>query len=374
MRSYGRVMSSSAVLLDAGPTIEIDHPARVRRLVSEVGQRALAVTDLTALRWLTGFESSHGWAVIRDGSLWVGTAGRYGAKAAAETAGTGAELIVEQDRATLRSRMVELLGGVPVLVDSASMTHGAWSSLLDAGLDLVDTPSMVMAHRTIKDAAEIERMELAAGYADAALAEVEPMIAPGVSELDLRAELEYRMVRLGADARSYATIVSSGPVHGARPHHGASRRRLEAGDTLIIDVGGLVAGYHSDMTRSWVVGEASAEQRATYQLVVESHAAGLAMARPGESVRAVDAACRDVFAAAGRLDEFLHGTGHAVGLEVHEQPFVNQAGDGELAAGMVVTVEPGLYRGDFGGFRIEDLVLITESGHRVLTHSPKREL
>ncbi len=326
----------------------IDHAARITRVADEVGEGVIVVDDLTDLRWLTGFETSNGWAVLRSGELFIGTDGRYGDKALAETAGTGATVIVEHQSARLRSRRDELAAGA-------------------------EPNGLITRLRQVKDAAEIERIESAAGIADAALAEVEPNLA-GMSELDVRAELEYRMIRLGADDRSYPTIVASGPDHGARPHHGASRRALVEGDTVIIDVGALVDGYHSDMTRSWVIGEASPEQRETYDLVAASQQAGLDATVAGAESRAIDAACRDVFEAAGRLDEYLHGTGHGVGLDIHEPPFHNRTTDVTLTAGMVVTIEPGLYRGGFGGFRIEDLVLVTEPGHRVLTHSPKREL
>ena len=327
----------------------IDHVARIAKVAAEIGDGGLIVEDLTDLRWLTGFETSNGWAVLRSGELFVGTDGRYGDKAIAETAGTGATVVVEQQSARLRSRRDELSTGA--------------------------TPSDVVTRmRQVKDAAELERIEAAAAIADAALAEVEPLLATGVTELDIRAELEYRMIRHGADDRSYPTIVASGPDHGARPHHGASRRTIVDGDTVIIDVGGLVDGYHSDMTRSWVIGDATDQQRAMYDLVAAAQQSGLDATVAGGSSRAVDAACRDVFEAAGRLEEYLHGTGHGVGLDIHELPFHNRATDVTLEAGMVVTIEPGLYRGGFGGFRIEDLVLVTEHGHRVLTHSPKREL
>lgn len=327
----------------------IDHADRVARVVDEIGEATLLVDDLTDLRWLTGFDTSNGWAVVRGGELFVGTDGRYGDKALAETAGTGASLIVEQESGPLAQRKDALSSdGVP--------------------------SDVIRRLRRVKDVAEIERIEVAARIADAALAEVEPMLFDRPTELDVRAELEYRMVRLGADDRSYPTIVASGPEHGARPHHGASRRTIIEGDTVIIDVGALVDGYHSDMTRSWVIGDPTAEQRETYELVAAAQRAGLDAARPGASSRALDAACRDVFDAAGRLDEYLHGTGHGVGLDIHELPFHNRWSDITLEAGMVVTVEPGLYRGGFGGFRIEDLVLVDETDHRVLTHSPKREL
>ncbi len=327
----------------------IDHVARITRVVDEVGDGVLVVDDLTDLRWLTGFVTSFGWAVLRSGELFIGTDGRYGDKAIAETAGTGASLIIEQQSAGLAAQRENL-----------SVGHEA--------------SDVIVRLRQVKDDAEIERIEEAARIADAALADVEPMLHEQPTELDVRAELEYRMIRLGADDRSYPTIVASGPDHGARPHHGASRRTIVEGDTVIIDVGALVDGYHSDMTRSWVIGEASTEQRETYDLVAASQRAGLDVTVAGGSSRAVDAACRGVFEAAGRVEEYLHGTGHGVGLDIHELPFHNRATDVTLEAGMVVTIEPGLYRVGFGGFRIEDLVLVTETGHRVLTHSPKREL
>ena len=326
----------------------IDHVARISRIVDEVGDDVLVVDDLTDLRWLTGFVTSNGWAVLRGGELFIGTDGRYADKALAETAGTGASVIVEQEAGRLRDRRIALSDGA-------------------------EPNDVITRRRQVKDLAEIERIESAAGIADLALAEVEPQLE-GMTELDVRAELEYRMIRLGADDRSYPTIVASGPDHGARPHHGASRRTIAAGDTVIIDVGALVDGYHSDMTRSWVIGEADADQRETYALVAAAQRAGLDATVAGASSRTVDAACRNVFDAAGRLNEYLHGTGHGVGLDIHELPFHNRTTDVTLQAGMVVTIEPGLYRGGFGGFRIEDLVVITEVGHRVLTHSPKREL
>ena len=328
----------------------IDYTVRVAQVSQEVGSDTLLVTNLTDLRWLTGFDTSNGWAVLRGGELFVGTDGRYGDKARAETASTGATVVVEQEASRLAARRDELAG------------------------DTAPDASLIERRRRIKDDAEIERIEAAAACADAALAEVEAMLAEEPTELEVRAELEYRMVRHGADDRSYPTIVASGPDHGARPHHGAARRTIREGDTVIIDVGALVDGYHSDMTRSWVIGEATDEQHRTYRLVAASQRAGLAAVCAGAGSRSVDTACRQVFEQAGRLDEYIHGTGHGVGLDIHEQPFHNQSSDVPLEAGMVVTVEPGLYRGGFGGFRIEDLVLVTASGHRVLTHSPKREL
>lgn len=143
------------------------------------------------------------------------------------------------------------------------------------------------------------------------------------------------------------------------------------GDTVVIDVGGLVDGYHSDMTRSYVIGEPDARQRDLYELLLATQQAGLAAVRAGAAAREVDAACRQRLTDAGYGEWFVHSTGHGVGLQIHEDPFESAVSTAELRVGDVVTVEPGLYRVGFGGFRIEDLVVVTESGCRILTNSPK---
>ena len=305
--------------------------------------------------------------------LIVGTDGRYGERARAETAASGATVVAEASRVKLHERLIESLAAArSVGLDPASTTHAEWKRLAD-DLALEPVESLVKLARQVKDAAEIERMAAAADAADAALAEVEPLLFATldtpITEADIRNELEYRMRLHGADDRSYETIVASGPDHAARPHHEVGRRTIGEGDTVIIDVGALVDGYHSDMTRSYVIGEPSTHQRDIYALVEASHAAGVAALRPGISARDLDTVCRDVFEGAGHLDWYLHGTGHGVGLEIHESPFHSQASDEVIIAGNVVTVEPGLYRVGFGGFRIEDLLVVTETGSQPLTHT-----
>jgi Xaa-Pro aminopeptidase len=147
--------------------------------------------------------------------------------------------------------------------------------------------------------------------------------------------------------------------------------KIENGHTVIIDVGALVAGYHSDMTRSFVIGDMTAEQREMYDAVERAQRAGLGVVAPGAAVRDIDQACRKVLQEAGLADLFTHGTGHGVGLAIHEEPFLNGVSQAVLTVGDVVTVEPGVYRRGFGGFRIEDLLVVTETGFRQLTNSPK---
>ena len=367
---------------DTNRYMPIDHAARVavlqRRLGAGLGNGcdALLFTDLVDVRWLTGFAGSNGWAVVTADDLVLGTDGRYGERARAETASSGAAVVAETSRAKLHQRLVDTLQAArSVGLDPTSTTHAEWRRLaIDIALEPTD--SLVGQQRQVKDAAEIERMTAAAAAADAALTEVEPLLLATVdspvTEADVRNELEYRIRVHGADDRSYDTIVASGPDHGARPHHEAARRTIVEGDTVIIDVGALVDGYHSDMTRSYVIGEPTVQQRKIYALVEAAQHAGIEALAPGVPVRDVDSVCRDLFTDAGYGDWYLHGTGHGVGLEIHEVPFHSQTSEEELAAGNVVTVEPGLYRVGFGGFRIEDLLVVTETGSRSLTHTPPR--
>lgn len=358
----------------------IDHARRLAmiqpRLPLGNGCDALLFTDLVDVRWLTGFTGSNGWVVVTADEVVVGTDGRYGDRARAETAGSGAHVVAETSRPALHRRLLSALASADrVGLDASTTSHAEWARLA-GDVTLEPTDSFAKLGRQVKDDAEIERMTAAAAAADAALAEVEPMLfaTPDtpMTEADVRNELEYRMRLHGADDRSYATIVASGPDHAARPHHEATHRAIVEGDTVVIDVGGLVDGYHSDMTRSYVIGEPTAEQREIYALVEAAQRAGIDALAPRVAASAVDGACRDLFAGAGYGDWYLHGTGHGVGLEIHETPFHSPASEEELAAGNVVTVEPGLYRVGFGGFRVEDLLVVTDTGSRPLTHTPPR--
>ncbi len=369
------------------PRVEADHHVelppldaseradRVRAalLADRSEAQALMVPVGSDLRWITGFGGSAGWAVVLPDRLVVGTDHRYGDRLRAELAAASveAEVVLGRTRADQDELLAEACRGLDrVGVDPASVTHARWGELVSR-IPAVPTTGVIAACRRSKDAGEIARIELACTIADRALAAAAPQLGDGLTETDVRDELEYRMRRLGADDASYPTIVASGPDHAARPHHEPARRRIDAGDTVIIDVGALVDGLHSDMTRSYVVGEPTAQQRDIYDLVLAAQLAGLAAVRAGAVSGAIDAACRDLFVAAGRADWYLHSTGHGVGLDIHEDPFHAPGSTAVLVVGDVVTVEPGLYRSGFGGFRVEDLVVVTDTGCRILTQTPK---
>jgi len=372
---------TTAAAFDRTALPPIEHAARVDAVRSALAAgdaacEAFVYTDLIDVRWLTGFSGSNGWAIVTADDLILGTDGRYGDRARAETATSGARVFAETSRVRLDERLVEAVrSAARVGLDPATTSQSEWTRLT-TDISLVAVASAVKERRQVKDEAEIARIAAAAAAADAALAEVEPMlfatVDSPVTEADVRNELEYRMRRFGADDRSYETIVAAGPEHGARPHHEPTARPIVEGDTVIIDVGALVDGYHSDMTRSYVIGEPTGRQRELYELVSTSQRAGIAAVGGGIAARDVDRASRDVFAEAGYGDWYLHGTGHGVGLEIHERPFHSLASDDRIDTGNVVTVEPGLYRVGFGGFRIEDLLVVTEHGSRRLTHAPER--
>lgn len=353
----------------------IGYAGRAERVLAGApdGVDALAVTDPTSVRWLTGFTGSNATVALLPDRIVLVTDGRYRDRAAGElaAAGVAAEIVVGFSQQQQHDAFVGAFTGCRAVgADPGSLTHDRWTRLA-GDLPLVAAAGLIERHRRCKDAGELARIAEACRCADAALAEVAPMLGDRLTEADVRNELEYRMRRHGADGPSYDTIVASGPDHAARPHHGATDRTIVEGDTVVIDVGALVDGYHSDMTRSFVVGEPTPLQREIYALLLAVQAAGIGAVRAGVAAREVDAACRSMIAAAGYADWFLHSTGHGVGLAIHEEPFESPTATTDLVAGDVVTVEPGLYRVGFGGLRIEDLLEVTPHGNRVLTASPK---
>lgn len=335
---------------------------------------ALLVTNLTNIRYLTGFTGSAALLVVTaDGLIFV-TDGRYGSQADAQLSAAGVTATIEVPGGPQREAVVAAVGSVARLgLEADSVTWSAARTYEERwfpALEVVPTTGLVTALRLVKDDGEIERISVAAAIADAALAEVRPMLAARPTEMAFGLELDAAMRRHGADDVSFETIVASGP-NGARPHHRPSDRTIVDGDLVVLDFGALVDGYHSDMTRTLAVGSISATQERMLSVVTEAQAAGVAAVADGVEARAVDTACREVIDAAGWLDAFLHSTGHGVGLDIHEDPRVAQTSTATLVDRCVVTVEPGVYLPEHGGVRIEDTVVVTSDGSRAVTLTPK---
>jgi Xaa-Pro aminopeptidase len=313
--------------------------------------------------------------VLGPDSLTLVTDGRYGDQAAKQMAAAGLQgtVLVGATGAAAHTHLATATQQYRTTGFEAAhvsyQQHALWSAAFTSVL--TPTTGLVEMERRTKDDAEIEAMAAACRIADQALAEVVPTLGTGVTEAQVRNHLEIRMRELGAIGPSYETIVATGPVNAALPHHRPTDTLIEQGHTVIIDVGALVDGYHSDMTRSFVIGTPTGQQQELYELVLAAQVAGVAAVAPGLTTKELDAVCRSVITDGGYGDWFTHGTGHGVGLLIHEDPFVNRAGEATLQVGDVVTVEPGVYREGFGGIRVEDLVVVTSAGCRVLTSSPK---
>jgi Xaa-Pro aminopeptidase len=349
---------------------------RLRERLDEAGCEALLVSSLTDIRYLTGFTGSAALLLVRPDGLVFFTDGRYRDQAGEEldAAGVDARLEIhpggegQREALTAAARGTGRLGLQAGSVSWAAARRYGESWFPDA--ELVPTEGLVEGLREVKDDGEVARIAAAATIADAALAEVRPMLAGAPTERVFGLELDGAMRRRGAEDVSFETIVASGP-NGAKPHARPGRRRIVEGDLVVLDFGALVDGYHSDMTRTVAVGEPSATQRRMLEVVAESQRAGVAAVAAGVACADVDRTCREVIAEAGWADAFVHGTGHGVGLQIHEDPRVSSTATGTLQAGHVVTVEPGVYLPEHGGVRIEDTVVVTSTGCRVLTAAPK---
>lgn len=340
---------------------------------------ALVVTSLTNVRYLCGFTGSAGMLFVLPERTVLVTDGRYAEQSVEQIAAAGADVSVEVAPAVRQAELcAELVGelarGTRIGLEAA---HVSWARALAMGAhwfpghDVVPTTGLVEGLRRAKDAGELARIERAAAIADRAFAAVRDQLGGRPSEEAFGLALDTEMRRLGASGPSFETIVASGP-NAAKPHHRPGERRIEAGEPVVVDFGARYDGYCSDMTRTvWVGDRLDAELAHVVEVVSEAQAAGVAAVAAGVGGSDVDRAAREVIEAAGFGEQFVHGTGHGVGLEIHEAPAVAATSTDTLAAGQVVTVEPGIYLPGRGGVRIEDTVVVTKTGSTPLTNAPK---
>lgn len=351
----------------------------LRSLLVENEVDALLVTDLVNIRYLTGFTGSNAALLVTSWDMRdseertvIGTDGRYLSQVAEQVPDLRAEIA----RATAR-RIVELAGEWQlgrVGYESHIVTVDQHRGFIEqkTGLEFVATPGLVEQLRMVKDAYEIEQLRAACAAGDAGLATLLERggLRPGRTEREVARDLEWAMFEHGADAVAFETIVATG-ANSAIPHHRPTAAVLAIGDFVKIDFGAVVGGYHSDMTRTFVLGAASDWHREVYALVEAAQRAGRAALEPGALVTDVDAAARAVIEAAGHGKLFVHGLGHGVGLQIHEAPGIAKTGTGTLLSGVAVTVEPGVYFPGRGGVRIEDTLVVREGGPDLLTNTSK---
>jgi Xaa-Pro aminopeptidase len=347
---------------------------RADRLAERLAEReldALLVTDLVDVRWLTGFTGTNGAALVGADQRLFLTDFRY-VEQAGEQVGDGFE-VVRAGRDLLGDVAARLPAGRAGF-DDERVTVKAHARLVEkagASVELVATGGLVRELREVKDADELRRIAAAAELATTCFETVVARGLAGRTERALALDLEHELRLAGAEEPSFPSIVAAGP-HGALPHAEPREVEIPAGVLVTIDWGARLDGYCSDCTRTLASGPVGEREREVYELVLRAQEAGLAAVEPGAGYAAVDGAAREVIAAAGHGDDFGHGLGHGVGLEVHEGPRLAKGSAGTLAVGNVVTVEPGVYLPGEMGIRIEDLAVVGEDGTRVLTSFTKQ--
>ena len=332
----------------------------------------LLVTNVVNVRWLTGFTGSNALALVGANQRRFITDFRYLTQSAEQVDELWEREISSEP---LKLAVEGLPGDRPLKLgfDDAHLTvkqHAQLAELVPEGVALVAAGAIVEKLRAVKDAAEIDAIRAAAKLADDALEEVLVGGLVGRTELDVALDLEIAMRRRGAQGVSFPPIVAASE-HSALPHAEPRDVPIPAGTLVTIDWGAQLDGYASDCTRVFATGELDPRDKAVFDLVLHAQARALAAIRPGPTGKEVDAVAREIIEQAGHGEHFGHGLGHGVGLEVHEGPRLSKQGEDAIAAGNVVTVEPGVYVPGAVGARIEDLVAVTEDGHEVLSSLPK---
>jgi Xaa-Pro aminopeptidase len=343
--------------------------AKLLDKVRDLGLDGLLVTNLPNMRYLCGYSGDNGILLLtRYGGCFY-TDFRYQEQVREEVKGTRS--IIRQ-RDLIADFPVEQLKGIRKLgFEKSYLSYGSFQLVRKQlkGVKLIPCDDMTIEFRAIKEPEELELIARAAAITDQVLKEVLPMVKPGAVEKDLAAEIDFRFSRYGGLA--FETIVASGP-RGALPHAQPTNKKLKAGEAVVFDMGAKFQGYCSDMTRTVFVGKADRKGREIYEIVLEAQLKALGGVRAGNTGAAVDALAREHIKGKGYGPQFGHSLGHGVGLVVHEQPVLHSRNAKPLPANSVVTVEPGIYLPDWGGVRIEDMVVVTKSGCQILSQTTKR--
>ncbi len=342
----------------------------IRKLMQEKELEAILIFNPENRQYISGFTGSAGYVLLSQTVQVFMTDFRYIEQAKKETKGFD---IIEIGRDNPVTDILKSYNFVTLGIEDDYLTYEQFLNF-DEKLDntkLIPLEKALTELRSVKTEEEISKIEQAAKITDEAFDYIIGKIRPGLREIDIALDLEYFMKTRGASKVSFDIIVASG-YRSALPHGVASEKTLEKGDMVTIDFGCIYQGYCSDMTRSFVLGQASEKQRNVYQSVLEAQEKALIAVKPGITGKELDGIARDIITDKGFGKYFGHGLGHGVGLEVHELPHVNHLGDKAMKAGMVITIEPGIYIPDFGGVRIEDLVAVTESGYKLLSKTPKK--
>ena len=346
---------------------------RLRRLLRRTAADGLLVTNFTNVTYLTGFTGDDSFLLLTPKSAVVISDGRYTQQLSEEC--PDVDVAIRKPGTEILAAVTKVVGSAKVRklgIEAASMTVAFCSALTKelARVEILSTSNLVEQLREIKDSGEVAEIRTAIDIAQRAFAVVRASLRSDRTEKEIAYELEHQIRLFGGTSCSFIPIVGVGP-RGALPHARLSQHCIGESDFVLIDWGASGELYVSDLTRVLVTGKISTKLERIYGVVLKAQLAGIAAIKPGAVMRDVDSAARGVIEAAGFGPRFSHGLGHGIGLEIHEAPRLASNQERKLKAGMVVTVEPGIYLPGWGGVRIEDDILVTRTGHEVLSSVPK---
>jgi Xaa-Pro aminopeptidase len=344
---------------------------KAANLLRKNNLNVLIVTEINHVNYLSGFSGSNGIVVLAPSKSYFLTDFRYQTQSQKEV--KHCKVIVAGRQLISELPTLPVFGkGARVGFEADFVSINFLEKLKEVlpKADFKPTTGLIESLSIVKDSEEIRRVKKAVHIADKAFDEILDEVRPGVAECDIALELEYKMRKLGAENVSFETIVASG-LRSAMPHGRASTKKLHKGDFVTIDFGCFYKGYASDITRTVVLGKATEKQKRIYNIVLAAQKAACKAVKPGAASKHVDSVARDMIMKAGFGDYFGHGLGHGLGMLVHDRPVLSPQSNDVLGAGMIVTVEPGIYISSWGGIRIEDDVLVTPNGGQILSRSPK---
>ena len=348
----------------------------LRKKLTSANLDGYVVTSLDQIRYLCGYSGSNGLLAITPTQAHFLTDFRYGEQAAKEVKGARRKICKKGDLISFLSELACLnIKNLRLGFDDTSLTVAKVAELRKSLPESIPVPAAEIMTELgwVKEPVEVEYVRKAAEIAGTAFERILNIVRPGVRERELAAELEYQMAMMGSTRPAFESIVASGP-RGALPHGIASQKKIKKGDMITFDFGATFNGYVSDITRTVLVGKATAKQKKIYNIVLRAQKAGIRKVAPGVTGHAVDAVCRNIITKAGYGKQFGHGTGHGIGIIVHTGPGLGVGAKNILEVNNIVTVEPGIYIPGWGGVRIEDDVLVTRKGYEVLTTIEKKLL
>lgn len=348
--------------------------AKIQKQLEVQGLDAVLITDEKNQRYATGFPITDGAVFVSRDRAWLITDSRYIEAATAAVAGSGITVVLytkEHGLTDCLSEAIRESGAEKLAAEDRKLSYSEYLAYeKDLGRELLGAGDMFITLRAVKSGEELDSMREAQRISEKALEAVLHTIKPGMTEKQVAAELVYHMLLNGSEANSFDPIVVTGSKTSL-PHGVPGDKVIQAGDFLTMDFGCLKNGYCSDMTRTVAVGYATEEMRSVYDVVLRAQLAGIDAARAGIQGKVIDAAARKVITDAGYGEYFGHGFGHSLGLDIHERPNANPAGEAIMPEGSVCSAEPGIYIPGRFGVRIEDVMILRENGAEVITRSPK---